>query len=107
MPSLSEPLGDLSPAEKRAFLARLLRKKGEKPRLFPLSFAQQRLWLLDQLEPGNTAYLIPFAMRVDGPLTARVLPRSKLLLCHRCRSSTLITPSGNGSGYRVRYLRPN
>ncbi|MGW3085188.1 amino acid adenylation domain-containing protein [Streptomyces sp. NPDC001108] len=34
----------------------------------PLSFAQQRLWFLDQLEPGRAEYLLPFALRVHGPL---------------------------------------
>ncbi len=39
----------------------------------PLSFAQQRLWVLDQLEPGNTAYLIRRAFRLTGPLQADTL----------------------------------
>jgi amino acid adenylation domain-containing protein len=34
----------------------------------PLSFAQERLWFLDQLDPGSTAYSIPAALRVRGPL---------------------------------------
>ncbi len=41
----------------------------------PLSFAQQRLWFLDQLEPGSSLYNIPVALRVQGPLDAQVLAR--------------------------------
>lgn len=34
----------------------------------PLSFTQQQLWLLDQLDPGNPAYNMPFALRIEGDL---------------------------------------
>ena len=34
----------------------------------PTSFAQQRLWFLEQLQPGNTAYNIPVALRLEGPV---------------------------------------
>ncbi|KIF71354.1 NRPS NcpA, partial [Streptomyces sp. AcH 505] len=36
----------------------------------PLSFAQQRLWFLDQLTPGSAEYLVPFGLRIRGELNA-------------------------------------
>ncbi|MEU2674396.1 amino acid adenylation domain-containing protein [Streptomyces sp. NPDC007164] len=39
----------------------------------PLSFAQQRLWFLDQLEPGRAEYAVPFALRVRGALDTEAL----------------------------------
>lgn len=42
----------------------------------PLSFAQQRLWFLDQLEPNNPFYNVAAAVRMTGPLDADVLEQS-------------------------------
>jgi amino acid adenylation domain-containing protein/non-ribosomal peptide synthase protein (TIGR01720 family) len=39
----------------------------------PLSFAQQRLWFFDQLEPGNVFYVLPSAIRLTGNLSVRAL----------------------------------
>ncbi len=42
----------------------------------PLSFAQQRLWLLDRIEPGNIAYNVPIAVRISGGLQEGALQQA-------------------------------
>jgi len=39
----------------------------------PLSIPQQRLWLLDQIEPGNPAYHVPSIIRINGQLDIKTL----------------------------------
>jgi len=43
---------------------------------FPLSFAQQRLWLLDQFEGRNAAYNMPVTLRLKGELQREALQRA-------------------------------
>src|SRR6266542_408350 len=50
----------------------LLVKVSREGRL-PLSFAQQRLWFIDQLEPGGAMYNVPTALRVRGELRRELL----------------------------------
>jgi amino acid adenylation domain-containing protein len=52
----------------------------------PLSFAQQRLWFLEQWEPENTAYLLPYAWRLRGPLDVVALEASLTALVARHES---------------------
>ncbi|MFP2902796.1 condensation domain-containing protein, partial [Corallococcus sp. 4LFB] len=42
----------------------------------PLSFAQQRLWFIDQLEPGSALYNVPVAVRLQGTLQRGALVRA-------------------------------
>ncbi|HYP28245.1 MAG TPA: amino acid adenylation domain-containing protein [Blastocatellia bacterium] len=42
----------------------------------PLSFAQERLWFLDQMSPGSSLYNVSGAVRVSGPLRIEALARS-------------------------------
>src|SRR6266404_8703680 len=47
--------------------------QGKRP--MPLSYGQERLWFLDQLEPGGVAYNMPGAVRVKGLLAVGILER--------------------------------
>ncbi|MDQ1738439.1 MAG: hypothetical protein QOE53_91, partial [Pseudonocardiales bacterium] len=43
---------------------------------FPVSFAQRRLWFLEQLTPGEPTFHMPYAMWLEGPLDVDALQRA-------------------------------
>jgi amino acid adenylation domain-containing protein len=62
----------------------------------PLSFAQQRLWFLDQLQPGNSSYNVSRHMRIRGSLDTDALGRALTALVERHESlRTVFRVQGN------------
>ena len=59
-------------SQRQAPLIRPVSRDGE----IPLSFAQQRLWFLHQLEPDNPTYNMSIARRITGPLNVAALEQS-------------------------------
>ena len=68
MTEQTEPAADA----RRTLLAQRLRARIT-DRSYPLSYPQQRLWFIDQLEPGNPVYVVPLAYQVSGPLNIAAL----------------------------------
>src|SRR5579872_468336 len=62
----------------------------------PLSFAQQRLWFMDQLEPGNPQYNIPMGVRLCGPLNVEVLQRAVQEIVRRHEVLRTVFPTVDG-----------
>ncbi len=62
----------------------------------PLSYTQQRLWFLDQLEPGSSAYNIPAAVRLSGALDTDAVERSfnEIVRRHDALRATFLTVGG-------------
>ncbi len=60
----------------------------------PLSFAQQRLWFLDQFTPGSTVYNMPSATRLRGRLDVRSLAASLNTIVQRHEVLRTSFPAG-------------
>ncbi len=80
---------------------------GKAPRAgdLPLSFAQQRLWFLQQLEPESPAYSIPGALRLRGGLDRPALARAIASLVER--HEVLRTVFRLAQGEPVQVVRPS
>ncbi|MEH1835436.1 MAG: condensation domain-containing protein, partial [Nostoc sp.] len=64
----------------------------------PLSFAQQRLWLLAQLEPDNPSYNVAAALHLSGKLNVTVLRQSftEIIRRHEVLRTSFPTVDGHG-----------
>lgn len=71
------------------------------PEKIPLSFAQQSLWFLDQLEPEKSTYNMPAAFRMSGPLHRILLERSFNELIRRHEILRTTFPSINGESVQA------
>ena len=67
----------------------------------PLSFAQQRLWFIDQLEPGTPLYNIPVALRLSGPLDIAAVESSFNEIVRRHEVLRTYFPSLDGQPVQV------
>src|SRR5919202_2750892 len=56
--------------------AQIVSSNSHKKEISPLSFEQERMWFLEQLEPGNPAYNIRGAIQIKGRLNADILEQS-------------------------------
>ncbi|GHO70192.1 hypothetical protein KSC_090840 [Ktedonobacter sp. SOSP1-52] len=72
----------------------------------PLSFAQQRLWFLDQLEPGSSAYSIPQALRLRGPLDLRAFLQALHALILRHENLRTTFPLRDGQPIQLIHPQP-
>ena len=95
-------------SERLEFIARLLRKKGinvpesqtirrrEDMGACPLSFAQERLWFLSQMDPGNPAYNLSAAIRLQGKLRMKALEQTfnEIIRRHEALRTVFVEVSG-------------
>jgi amino acid adenylation domain-containing protein/non-ribosomal peptide synthase protein (TIGR01720 family) len=105
-------LASLSPEQREALLKQLQKKKtqGSEPRKdgiqvyprdhqhLPMSYAQQRLWFIDQLQSGSASYNISAALRLKGSLDVEALRMSfdEIVRRHEVLRTTFITEDGQG-----------
>ncbi|MFL5538401.1 MAG: condensation domain-containing protein, partial [Longimicrobiaceae bacterium] len=101
------PRPELSAAKRALIEARIMglrgqvRSSGIVPRAdrdgAPLSFAQERLWFIDRLQPGSATYNIPVARRLGGALDEVALERAlgEIVRRHEALRTTFAEADGS------------
>ncbi len=95
MADVQEILKSLPP-EKRQKLEQQIKENPQKFNLFPLSYAQERLWFLDQLYPNSSMYNISTAVKIRGKLNIELLEKSlnQLIQRHEILRTRFVTIDG-------------
>jgi amino acid adenylation domain-containing protein len=108
MSETPDRLAGLSPA-KRALLERMVADRRAaadmvrprpRPERMPLSFGQERLWVMEQLAPGTSAYNVPIVLWLDGPIDDAALDRALAELVGRHEALRTTVPAQDGQPYQ-------
>lgn len=86
---------------KREALAHLLQAKISGQKMFPLSFAQRRLWFLHQLQNGSPVYHVVVAYRIQGKLELAALQRSLDEIVRRHETLRTTFPAIDGQPMQI------
>ncbi|WP_433195712.1 amino acid adenylation domain-containing protein [Nocardia sp. CA-107356] len=90
------------PGSGRDAAARLPLTRAERPGRVPLSLAQQRMWVLNRIDPRSPAYNLPFAIRLTGALDIAALRRAveDVLVRHEALRTRFPTAGTGGQAYQ-------
>jgi hypothetical protein len=101
-------LGSLSPEKRQLFVAKLEARgidvaklpivAAPRPAHVPLSYAQQRLWIVDQLDPGAALYNLATTLKLRGPLDVAALHATldALVARHEVLRTRFVVVDGHG-----------
>jgi natural product biosynthesis luciferase-like monooxygenase protein/amino acid adenylation domain-containing protein len=79
---------------------------GPRPRDLPLSFAQERLWLVEDLVPDSPLYAIPVLYRITGPLAVRSFAAAFAALVRRHEALRTVFADDGIEGEPVQRVLP-
>jgi len=82
-PTVAKLAGQLRGLRERNPAARLVIAKAARTDTLPLSYAQQRLWFLDQMDPGSSGYNVPVGLRLNGKVDRKAIQNSLNEIVHR------------------------
>jgi amino acid adenylation domain-containing protein/non-ribosomal peptide synthase protein (TIGR01720 family) len=115
--SLTAELRSALIARKDEILALLREANGERmappmrrtfrPEILPLSFAQQRLWSIEQQKGASATYNIPIAVRIEGALDTTILTRcfDEIIRRHEALRTTFRQQNGTARQFIADQLR--
>src|ERR1700744_108693 len=104
MDDTPQQIAALFAEEESRLVARPRRQRGHGQNSFPLSFAQQRIWLLEQFEPGGAVYNIAEVLRLSGHLRVEALEQALGEIIRR--HETLRTTFASVDGEAVQVVHP-
>ncbi|WP_328647916.1 LLM class flavin-dependent oxidoreductase [Amycolatopsis sp. NBC_00348] len=87
--------------DRRARLAALLQQRSEEDSRTPLSYAQRRLWFLDQLQPGSAVYNVPLGYDITGPVHVAALEQALTEVVRRHEILRTAFRSAGGTPHQV------